>query len=188
MIGVGTATIAAAVGAGGLGEYIFRGLSMVDPTVILAGAVPAARAGAGGRRRAAAGRAQLLAAPATPDASRRWSLAAVVALVVLAAVARRRPRAARSGGDPRRLEELHRADHPRRAAGADDRARRRPAGRAPAEPGRHVHLRSRAALRRHRRLRRVHRHGPDRGLQAAGRDRSARACSSACGSATPRPG
>jgi osmoprotectant transport system permease protein len=42
VIGVGTATIAAAVGAGGLGEYIFRGLSMVDSTVILAGAVPAA--------------------------------------------------------------------------------------------------------------------------------------------------
>jgi osmoprotectant transport system permease protein len=42
VIGVGTATIAAAVGAGGLGEYIFRGLSMVDPTVIFAGAVPAA--------------------------------------------------------------------------------------------------------------------------------------------------
>jgi osmoprotectant transport system permease protein len=42
VIGVGTATIAAAVGAGGLGEYIFRGLSMVDSTTILAGAVPAA--------------------------------------------------------------------------------------------------------------------------------------------------
>ena len=42
VIAVGTATIAAAVGAGGLGEYIFRGLSMVDPTVILAGAIPAA--------------------------------------------------------------------------------------------------------------------------------------------------
>jgi osmoprotectant transport system permease protein len=42
VIAVGTATIAAAVGAGGLGEYIFRGLAMVDPTVILAGAVPAA--------------------------------------------------------------------------------------------------------------------------------------------------
>ena len=39
---IGTATIAAAVGAGGLGEYIFRGLSMVDATVILAGAIPAA--------------------------------------------------------------------------------------------------------------------------------------------------
>ena len=42
VIGVGTATIAAAVGAGGLGEYIFRGLSMVDSTMVLAGAVPAA--------------------------------------------------------------------------------------------------------------------------------------------------
>jgi len=42
VIGVGTATIAAAIGAGGLGEYIFRGLAMVDPIVILAGAVPAA--------------------------------------------------------------------------------------------------------------------------------------------------
>jgi osmoprotectant transport system permease protein len=42
VIAVGTATIAAAIGAGGLGEYIFRGLSMVDSTVILAGAIPAA--------------------------------------------------------------------------------------------------------------------------------------------------
>jgi osmoprotectant transport system permease protein len=42
VIGVGTATIAAAVGAGGLGEYIFRGLAMVDTTTILAGAIPAA--------------------------------------------------------------------------------------------------------------------------------------------------
>jgi osmoprotectant transport system permease protein len=42
VIGVGTATIAAAIGAGGLGEYIFRGLSMVDTTTVLAGAIPAA--------------------------------------------------------------------------------------------------------------------------------------------------
>jgi osmoprotectant transport system permease protein len=42
VIAVGTATIAAAVGAGGLGEYIFRGLSMVDPSMILAGAIPSA--------------------------------------------------------------------------------------------------------------------------------------------------
>src|ERR1041384_6041037 len=41
IVGIGTATIAAARGAGGLGEYIFRGLSMVDSTVILAGAIPA---------------------------------------------------------------------------------------------------------------------------------------------------
>jgi len=42
VVGVGAATIAAAIGAGGLGDYIFRGLSMTDPVVILAGAVPAA--------------------------------------------------------------------------------------------------------------------------------------------------
>src|SRR6188768_72678 len=42
VFGVGTVTIAAAVGAGGLGEYIYRGLSMVDSTVILAGAIPVA--------------------------------------------------------------------------------------------------------------------------------------------------
>src|SRR5436189_3576178 len=42
VVGVGSATIAAAIGAGGLGAYIYRGLSMVDTTVILAGAIPAA--------------------------------------------------------------------------------------------------------------------------------------------------
>jgi osmoprotectant transport system permease protein len=42
VISVGLATIAAAIGAGGLGEFIFRGLAMVDNTVILAGAIPAA--------------------------------------------------------------------------------------------------------------------------------------------------
>jgi osmoprotectant transport system permease protein len=42
VITVGVATIAAAIGAGGLGELIFRGLAMVDNRVILAGAIPAA--------------------------------------------------------------------------------------------------------------------------------------------------
>ncbi len=42
VIGVGITTIAAAIGAGGLGVFIFRGLSMVDNGVIMAGAVPAA--------------------------------------------------------------------------------------------------------------------------------------------------
>ena len=42
VISVGLATIAAAIGAGGLGEFIFRGLAMVNNAVILAGAVPAA--------------------------------------------------------------------------------------------------------------------------------------------------
>ena len=42
VITVGVATIAAAIGAGGLGEFIFRGVAMVDNRVILAGAIPAA--------------------------------------------------------------------------------------------------------------------------------------------------
>ncbi len=42
VISVGVATIAAAIGAGGLGVYIFRGLAMVNNQVILAGAIPAA--------------------------------------------------------------------------------------------------------------------------------------------------
>ncbi|MGQ0666740.1 MAG: ABC transporter permease [Nitrospiraceae bacterium] len=39
---IGTATIAAAIGGGGLGVFIFRGLASVDATLLLAGAVPAA--------------------------------------------------------------------------------------------------------------------------------------------------
>jgi osmoprotectant transport system permease protein len=42
VVGVGTATIAAAIGAGGLGVYIFRGVAMVNDSLILAGALPAA--------------------------------------------------------------------------------------------------------------------------------------------------
>lgn len=78
VVGVGTVTIAAAIGAGGLGEYIYRGLSMVDATVILAGAVPVAalallvdagllgveRALSGRRRRRATSRVVLTSAAA----------------------------------------------------------------------------------------------------------------------------
>jgi osmoprotectant transport system permease protein len=39
---IGTATIAAAIGAGGLGVLIFRGIAMVDMRQILTGALPAA--------------------------------------------------------------------------------------------------------------------------------------------------
>ena len=42
VVSVGTATIAAAIGAGGLGVYIFRGVAMVNDVLILAGALPAA--------------------------------------------------------------------------------------------------------------------------------------------------
>jgi osmoprotectant transport system permease protein len=42
VITIGVATIAAAIGAGGLGAFIFRGVAMVSDAVILAGAIPAA--------------------------------------------------------------------------------------------------------------------------------------------------
>ncbi|HEU4886482.1 MAG TPA: hypothetical protein VFV49_01250, partial [Thermoanaerobaculia bacterium] len=42
VIAIGVATIGAAVGGGGLGTLIFRGVAMVDTNRILAGALPAA--------------------------------------------------------------------------------------------------------------------------------------------------
>ncbi|HEV7920200.1 MAG TPA: ABC transporter permease [Thermoanaerobaculia bacterium] len=42
VVGIAVATIAAAVGGGGLGTFIFRGVAMVDTRLILAGALPAA--------------------------------------------------------------------------------------------------------------------------------------------------
>ena len=42
VIAIGVATIAAAIGAGGLGVFVFRGIAMVNNDLILAGAVPAA--------------------------------------------------------------------------------------------------------------------------------------------------
>lgn len=42
IIAIGVATIAAAIGAGGLGVFVFRGIAMVNNELILAGAVPAA--------------------------------------------------------------------------------------------------------------------------------------------------
>jgi len=42
VIGIGVATIAAAIGGGGLGTLIFRGVAMVDTRLMLAGAAPAA--------------------------------------------------------------------------------------------------------------------------------------------------
>ncbi|HEX4341159.1 MAG TPA: ABC transporter permease/substrate-binding protein [Polyangiaceae bacterium] len=42
VVSVGVATLAALVGAGGLGVYIFRGISLADTSLVLAGAIPAA--------------------------------------------------------------------------------------------------------------------------------------------------
>jgi osmoprotectant transport system permease protein len=83
VIGVGTATIAAAIGAGGLGEYIFRGLAMVDATTILAGAVPAALLAL----LADAALAWVERRLARRRFSNRTVVAAITAVVVLGAVA-----------------------------------------------------------------------------------------------------
>lgn len=87
VIAIGVATIAAAVGAGGLGVYIFRGLRQYDNNLLLAGAVPAAlmalaadfglgllekRLSIGGRRDAA---------------NRSWKPVAVIVLGVIVAAA-----------------------------------------------------------------------------------------------------
>src|SRR5207249_10314010 len=42
IITIGVATIAAAIGAGVLGPFIFRGVALVSDALILAGAIPAA--------------------------------------------------------------------------------------------------------------------------------------------------
>jgi osmoprotectant transport system permease protein len=42
VVSIGIATIAASIGSGGLGEFIYRGMSTVNNTLILAGAIPAA--------------------------------------------------------------------------------------------------------------------------------------------------
>ena len=62
VVSVGTATIAAAVGAGGLGTYVFRGIATVDTRLILAGAIPAGAAGP--RRRRAPGAVEKSRRPA----------------------------------------------------------------------------------------------------------------------------
>ena len=133
----GMASVSYSNGAGGLGEYIFRGLSMVDSTVILAGAIPAAvlaLAADGGltwlERRLSPGRRRLSRAAAIAIGT-----AAVVAVTLLArGFAFARPDAIVIGS--KNFTEQGAA---RRAARADARAPRHPCDEAP-ESGRHVHL------------------------------------------------
>jgi osmoprotectant transport system permease protein len=171
VVGVGSATIAAAIGAGGLGEYIYRGLSMVDTTVILAGAIPAAALALvvdGGLLWLE----RLLVRRGHPRRVRALAVAAGLAIVVTlgsaaAAVIRERPVIV--VGSKNFTEQLILGD---RRAG--DRARDRAGRRPPTESRRHVDLRARAGVRRHRRLRRVHRHCADRHLPPAADQRFVR--------------
>ena len=124
VVGVGSATIAAAIGAGGLGQYIYRGLSMVDSTVILAGAIPAALLAL-----IVDGALLWLERQLSPRRRSRPRRAALTVAGSLAAARARRRRGdgrAGVGRDCRGIEELHRAADSRRDRRADDRARNGP--------------------------------------------------------------
>ncbi len=150
VIGVGTATIAAAVGAGGTrGVHLPRpvdGRSDRHPrrrdTVRGAGAVARRRADARGTRGARPAQRRSAAQDVGSSSGGR------VRARRCGRRCRRQP--AIRDADSRRVEELHRADPARRAAGADARIARR-SRRASTESRRHVHLRSRHSRRRHRR-------------------------------------
>ena len=118
---MGPATIAAAIGAGGLGEYIFRGLSMVDSTVILAGAIPAALLALIADGAADAGSSGGCRQAGAIVARAPIAIAAAALLVADIDCARR------SRPGPREhhrdwVEEFYRAGRARRAARADARA------------------------------------------------------------------
>ena len=183
VVAVGSATIAAAVGAGGLGEYIYRGLAMVDTTVILAGAIPAAALALlvdlalwwaqrrSTRRHARRTLRGPLAVAATcgaararrPGASLAWRATDVVVV------------GSKNFAEQLVLGEIVAQAH---------RARRRRARRSPAQPRWHADLRSRPARGRHRRLRRVHRHGVDRRVRPAARHVARRGHAARCAIST----
>ena len=82
---VGMATIAAAIGARGLGSYIFRGVALSDTRLILLGSVPSALLALGCD--AALGEAERLLDPARPPNSRRRGWIAAMAVGLLLAFA-----------------------------------------------------------------------------------------------------
>ena len=82
---VGMATIAAAIGARGLGSYIFRGVALSDTRLILLGSVPSALLALGCD--AALGEAERLLDPARPRGSRRRGWIAAMAVGLLLAFA-----------------------------------------------------------------------------------------------------
>ncbi len=176
VVSVGTATIAAAIGAGGLGTYVFRGLATVDTRLILAGAIPAA----------------LLA----------LLVDGLLARVEKSCPAGERVLALRAGGSPARPRRRHRGPSPaprdRSSVGSKNfteqvilgeilAAHPRAAGlqrRPPAQPRRDRPLPRGGARRTARPLRRVHRHRPHRRAQAAGVFRSRRRAARRCEPAT----
>ena len=181
VIGVGTATIASAIGAGGLGDYIFRGLAMVDSTVILAGAVPAALL-------ALVCDAALAVAGRIADPRRRSRRAAVILAVIMigataaavwaSGLANRRDVIV---GSKNFTEQIVLGRDPRAGHGAARRQRR-----APIQPWRHGHRAPGTHQRRHRRLCRVFRHVAHRHFQPAAIDGFERGASRRFAIAMPR--
>lgn len=82
---VGMATIAAAIGAKGLGSYIFRGVSLADSRLILLGSIPAALLALACD--ASLGEVEHALDPTRPRHSRIRGLAASVAIVTLLGMA-----------------------------------------------------------------------------------------------------
>ncbi len=125
VISIGVTTIAAAIGAGGLGVFIFRGVAMVNNQVILAGAIPAALLavladfGLGALQRSLAkemsGRFSCVS---RGRASFRFSCSLLcLSALLIAAGCRSRD----AGNDRCRLKEFHRADCACGAVRATDR-------------------------------------------------------------------
>ena len=137
VICVGTATIAAAIDAGGLGRYIFRGLRMNDNVLILAGAVPAALiAVAADLILGYAERAIRMGNTAGKRFKRIiWASAGAIAVLAIAGVL-----FFYSGKTGDRIasgvERLYRADHSRGTLGAGHRSEDGLAGGAPLRLGR----------------------------------------------------
>lgn len=91
VISVGVATIGAAIGAGGLGVFIFRGIATVNNTLLLAGALPAAAIALAADACLGALETHLTRGSRQPRPMpwlrRRWALAAALASAALLAIA-----------------------------------------------------------------------------------------------------
>jgi osmoprotectant transport system permease protein len=169
---VGIATIAAAVGAGGLGELIFRGVASVDNRLVLAGAIPAALLALAADARSACSNAVSVPAQMKRNISAfaaQFTRESPAALFFCwqAACSRRAPIIPSSAPrtSPSRWSS---ANFWRRRSKPNPISKSSAASISPA-----VTSASRPRLRPHRRLCRIHRHRADRHPQAARRSRSA---------------
>ncbi len=157
----------------GLGSYIFRGISLADPRLILLGSVPAAVLALACD--AALGELEGRLDPTRPRRTSLRDALAVSATLALVSLGLYGAWGELGIGksvehDRRRLEGLGRAGHPRAHARGPRRGPHAAQGRPPAQSGRVLDLLQRPEARRARRLCRVHRDGPDGDPQAAARE------------------